>query len=150
MVRMTLQRSEAKVKIKQAMFGVAAAAAIALLPMAPATADGHGFRPLRPFGFGRGILGAAVGLATLPLVIASTVVSSVGESVAPYPSPGYAAPAYGYAPPVAYAPVRPYYAPYPGYYSPRVAYESRPYYGARPGNYGRGYYRTGGNSYPRR
>lgn len=137
------------VKIKQAIFGVAAAAAIALLPMAPAMADGHGFRPFHPFGFGHGIVGAAVALATLPLAIASSVVSGVGESVGSYPSPGYAGPAYGYAPPVAYAP-RPYYAPYPGYYAPRVAYGPRGYYAPRPGYYGRGYYRPGGNSYPRR
>jgi hypothetical protein len=137
-------------KIKQAVFGVAAAAAIALLPMATAMADGHGFRPLHPFGFGRGIVGAAVALATLPLVIASSVVSSVGESVAPYPTQGYAGPGYGYAPPVAYAQQRPYYAPYPGYYAPRVAYGPRGYYAPRTGYYNRGYYRSGGNSYPRR
>jgi hypothetical protein len=140
----------AMLKIKQTILGVAGAAAIALLPMAPAMADGHGFRPLHPFGFGRGVVGAAVALATLPLAIASTVLSGVGESVAPNPSSGYAGPAYGYAPPVAYAP-RPYYAPYPQYYAaPRVAYGPRPYYNARPGYYARGYYRSGGNSYPRR
>ena len=139
------------VKIKQAIFGVAAATALALLPLAPAVAGGHGFRPLHAFGFGRGIVGAAVALATLPLVIASSVVSGVGESAASYPTPGYAGPAYGYPPPVAYAAPRPYYAPYPGYYgSPRGAYGPRGYYAARPGNYGRGYYRSGGNSYPRR
>ena len=115
------------VKIKQAIFGVAAAAAIALLPMASAMADGHGFRPLHPFGFGRGIVGAAVALATLPLVIASSVVSSVGESVAPYPG-------YFQGPRVA----------------PHGAYGPRGYYAPRPDYYGRGYYRSGGNSYSRR
>ena len=141
-------------KIKQAIFGVAAATAIALLPLAPAMAGGHGFRPLHPFGFGRGIVGAAVALATLPLVIASSVVAGVGDSAASYPTQGYAGPAgpgYGYAPQVAYATPRPYYAPYPGYYAaPRVAYAPRGYYAARPGYYRRGYYRAGGNSYPRR
>ena len=132
-----------------AILGVAASAAIALLPMAPAMAGGPGFRPLHPFGFGRGVVGAAVALATLPLAIASTVLSGVGESVAPYPSSGYAGPAYGYAPPVAYAP-RAYYAPYAGYYAPRGGYGPRPYYNARAGYYGRGYHRSGGNSYPRR
>ena len=141
-------------KLKQAILGIAAAAAIALLPLAPAMADGHGFRPGHGFGVGHGLFGAAVALATLPLAIASTVLSGVNESVGSYPSPGYAtpgyaAPAYGYAPPVAYAP-RPYYAPYPQYYAPRVAYGPRPYYNARPGYYARGYYRSGGNSYPRR
>lgn len=138
------------IKVRQSILGVAAAAAIAFLPMAPAMAAGHGFRPLHSFGIGHGLLGAAVALATLPLVIASNVVAGVGESVASYPSSGYAGPGYGYAPPVAYAPPRPYYAPYPGYYAPRVAYGPRAYYAPHPSYYSRGYYRSGGNSYPRR
>ena len=144
---------------RQAFLGVAAAAAIALLPMAPAMANGHGFRPLHLFGLGHGLLGAAVALATLPLALASSVAASVGEPVAPNASPGYTAPAYGYAPaygstpPIAYA--RPYYAPYPQYYAatrvaPRAAYGPRGYYGPHTGYYGRGYYRAGGYSYPRR
>jgi hypothetical protein len=137
-------------KIKQTIFGFAAAIAIALLPMAPAMAGGHGFRPFHPFGFGHGIVGAAVALATLPLAIASSVMSGSGESVASYPSTGYGSAAYGYAPPVAYAAPRPYYAPYPGYYAPRVGYGSRGYAAPHTGYYGRGYYRSGGNSYPRR
>jgi hypothetical protein len=137
-------------RIRQAILGVAAAAVIAVLPLAPAMADGHGFRPLHPFGLGHGLLGAAVTLATLPLVVASNLVAGVSESVAPYPSRGYSSPAYGYAPAVTYA-ARPYYAPYPGYYAaPRVAYGPHPYYGAHPGYSGRGYYRSGGNPYPRR
>jgi hypothetical protein len=139
------------VKVRQTVLGAAAAAAIALLPMASAMAGGHGFRALHPFGIGHGLLGAAVALATLPLVVASNVVAGLSESVAPYPSSGYAGPAYGYAPPVAYAAPRPYYAPYPGYYAaPRVAYGPRPYYGAHPGYDRRGYYRSGGYTYPRR
>ena len=145
------------VKVKQALLGVVMTAAVAMLPMAPALADGHGFRPGHGIGVGHGLLGAAVALATLPLVVASSVVAGISESVAPYPAQGYAAPSYGYAPPVAYAPVRPYYAPYPGYYAgPRVAYGPRPYYGGhpysggRPGYDGRGYHRAGGHSYPRR
>jgi hypothetical protein len=132
-------------KVRQTILGVAAAAAIAILPMAPAMAGGHGFRPLHPFGIGHGLLGAAVALATLPLLVASNVVAGVSEG-------GYAAPAYGYAPPpVAYAAPRPYYAPYPGYYAaPRAAYGPRTYYGARPGYDRRGYYRSGANTYPRR
>jgi hypothetical protein len=137
--------------VRQTIFGTVAAAAIAFLPVAPAMANGHGFRPLHPFGLGHGLLGIAVTLATLPLVLASNVVASVSESVAPYPSPGYAPPAYGYAPPVAYANPRPYYAPYPGYYgAPRVAYGPRPYYAVHPGFDGRRYYRPGGYTYPRR
>ncbi|MEO7207189.1 MAG: hypothetical protein ABI145_10455 [Steroidobacteraceae bacterium] len=144
------------VKLRQAILGVAATAAIMLMPMAPAMANGHGFRSLHAFGFRHGLLGAVVGLATLPLVIASNVVAGVSESVAPYPSPGYAAPgyaapAYGYAPPVVYAAPRPYYAPYPGYYmAPRTAYGPRGYYGGHPSYYGHGYYRSRDNSYPRR
>ena len=144
--------------LRQAIFGFAAASAIALLPMAPAMAGGHGFGPLNPFGLGRGVVGAAVALATLPLVIASAVVSGVSgaESVAPYPAAGYGGggyggAAYGYAPQVSYAAPRPYYAPYPGYYAaPRGYYAPRPYYAGHPGNYGHGYYRAGGNSYPHR
>jgi hypothetical protein len=142
-------------KLRQVIFGFAAASAIALLPMAPAMAGGHGFRPLHSFGLGRGVVGAAVALATLPLVIASAVVSGA-ESVAPYPAAGYGGggyggAAYGYAPQVSYAGPRPYYAPYPGYYAaPRGYYGQRPYYAAHPGYYGHGYYRGGGNSYPRR
>ncbi len=147
-------------KVRQTILGVAATAAIVLMPIAPAMAGGHGFRPLHPFGIGHGLLGAAVALATLPLVIASNVVAGVSDAVAPYPSSGYATPgyatpryappAYGYAPPVVYAP-RSYYAPYPGFYAaPRAAYAPRAYYGGRPGYYGHGYYRSRGNSYPRR
>jgi hypothetical protein len=135
---------------KQAFLGVAAAAAMALLPMAPAMANGPGFPPVYPFGVGHGLLGAAATLATLPLVVASNVVAAVSGS-APYQTQGYGAPAYGYAPPAAYGAPRPYYAPSPGYYAaPRAGYGPRPYYGARPGYGGRGYYRSGGHPYPRR
>ena len=140
-------------KLRQVIFGFAAVSAIALLPMAPAMAGGHGFRPLNPFGLGRGVVGAAVALATLPLAIASAVVSGA-QSAAPYPAYGGAANGYapqGYAPQVSYAGPRPYYAAYPGYYgAPRGNYGPRPYYASRPANYGHGYYRAGGNSYPRR
>jgi hypothetical protein len=137
-------------KLRQVIFGIAAASAIALLPIAPAMAGGHGFRPLHAFGLGRGVIGAAVALATLPLAIASAVVSGA-ESAAPYPAAGYAGPAIGYAPQVSYAGPRPYYAPSPGYYAaPRGYYGPRPQYAAHPGNYGHGYYRAGGNSYPHR
>jgi hypothetical protein len=142
-------------KLRQVIFGIAAASAIALVPMAPAMAGGHGFRPLHPFGLGRGVVGAAVALATLPLLIASAVVSGA-ESVAPYPAAGYGGAGYGgagygYAPQVSYSGPRPYYAPNPGYYAaPRGNYGPRPYYAAHPGYYGHGYYRAGGNSYPHR
>jgi hypothetical protein len=136
------------IKFRQSCFGVVAAAAVALLPIAPAMANGHGFRPGHGFGVGHGLLGAAVALATLPLVVASSVITGISESAAPYSNQGYAAPQYGYAPPVAYA--RPYYAPYPGYYAAPRAYGPRPYYGGRSGYGGRGYYHAGGEPYPRR
>ncbi len=133
---------------RHALLGVAAATLIALLPTTPALAHGHGFRPFHPFGLGHGLIGAAVALATLPLVVASSVVAGVSESVAA-PATGYAAPAYGYAPPIAYP--QPYYTPYAGYYAaPRIAYGPRGYYAPRAAYGGRGYYRGGGNSYPRR
>jgi hypothetical protein len=138
------------VKIKQTILGVAAAAGIALLPMAPAMAGGHGFRPIHPFGLGHGLVGAAVALATLPLAIASSMVWGSGESVGSYSSTGYGSAAYGYAPPGGYAAPRPYYGPSSGYYAPRAAYGPRGYAAPRPGYYGRGYYRSGGNSYPHR
>lgn len=137
------------VKVRQAIFGITAVLAMALLPMASAMAGGHGFRP-HGFGLGRGIVGAAVALVTLPLTIAAAVVSG-GESLAAYPAAGYGGPSYGYAPQASYAGPRPYYAPYPGYYAaPRASYGPRPYYAAHPGYYGRGYYRAGGDSYPHR
>jgi hypothetical protein len=123
------------IKVKRAILGIVAAAAIAVLPMAPAMANGHGFRPAHGFGVGHGLLGAAVALATLPLVVASNVLAGVSESAAP----------------VAYAPARPYYAPHAGYYAaPGAVYGPRPYYRGHPGYDGRGYYRSGGYTYPRR
>jgi hypothetical protein len=134
---------------RHTVLGPAAAAAIALLPMSPAMAHGHAFRPLHPFAVGHGLLGAAVTLATLPLVVASSVLSGISEAAEPNPSPGYAGPAYGYAPPVAYAPARPYYAPYPYYAAPRAAYGPRSH-GPHPGYGGRGYHGSSGYPYPRR
>jgi hypothetical protein len=137
-------------KVRPAIFGITVATAIALLPMAPALAGGgHGFRP-HGFGLGRGIVGAAVALATLPLTIAAAVVSG-GEAPSAYPAAGYGGPSYGYAPQVSYAGPRPYYAPYPAYYAvPHAYYGPRPYYAAHPNYYGHGYYRSGGDSYPHR
>jgi hypothetical protein len=139
------------INVKHAILGVAATAAIAVLPMASAMANGHGFRPAHGFGVGHGLLGAAVALATLPLVVASNVLAGVSESAAPYQSPGYPGSSYAYAPPVAYAPARSYYAPHPGYYAaPGAVYGPRPYYRGHPGYDGRGYYRSGAYTYPRR
>ena len=91
------------VALKKTLFVVVAASAMAVLPMAPAMAGGHGFHPYHSFGLGRGLVGAAVALATLPLVIASNVVAGVGEAVAPYPVQEYGGGGYRYAPPVSYS-----------------------------------------------
>ena len=154
--------------IKQALFGSAVAAAIACAPMAPAAAGVHGVGPLHPFGLGRGLVGAVVGLATLPIVVASAALSAVASDGPQSPAYGSAPPAY--APPPAYYPApRTYYAPAPTYYprapvyypqprayypAPRVSYAPRTYYAPRPGYYGAGggrvSYGSGGYAYAHR
>jgi len=156
---------------KRVVLGTAVAVAIACAPLA--TAGAHGFGRVHPWGVGRGLLGAVIGLATLPIAIASAALSA-GEPEAPYQSsPGYQGPA-GYAPPPAYyaapqtyyappqayyaqprayaarAPV--YYSPAPrAYYAPRANYAPRTYYAPRPGYYGgHAGYGAGGYAYPRR
>jgi hypothetical protein len=119
------------ITLKQLVLGTVAATAVALAPIAPAMANGHGFGGVRPFGFGHGLVGAAVALATLPLVIASAVVS--GGEVA---GPGYA------APPAYYAPRPGYYPAARGYYAPRAGY-----YGGYPA---RGGYYSGRYGHPHR
>jgi hypothetical protein len=127
-------KERAMARLKQVILSGAAAAAIAFLPLAPAIAGGHGYRYgyVQPWGVGRGIIGAAVALATLPLAIASAVVSGVA---APIPAPAYGAG---------------YYAPGPGYYPMRGYNAPRPYYARRPGYAGRDYYHSGGHAYPHR
>jgi hypothetical protein len=147
---------------KRTVFGSAAVAALACALATPAAAGGHGF--LHPWGFGRGLVGAAVGLATLPLAIASAALSA-GEPEAPYQPPGYARgygpppayyaapPAYYTAPPAYYAPPRAYYPRAAAYYSPapRVYYAPRAQREPRAAYYGgRGSYHSGGYAYPRR
>src|SRR5450432_4367649 len=111
---------------KQAVFGLTAAAALACAPLAPAAAGEPGYGHLHPWGLGRGLLGAVVGLATLPIAIASAALS-VDEPQAPYQAP-YQAPGYApAAPPPAYYPApQPYYAPRPAYYPPAPAYYGAP------------------------
>jgi hypothetical protein len=142
--------------LKQAIFGAAATAVIACVPVVPAAAAGHGYGLIRPWGIGRGLVGAVVGLATLPLAIVSAAVSA-GEQGAPA-SPAYGSGSYGYAPPASY-PVPPvYYAPRAAYYPPVSAYYSAPraYYGSRAYYGPRAYYAAGpgyhqrGYAYPRR
>jgi hypothetical protein len=156
---------------KQALLGSAAAAALACVPMAPAAAGVHGFGHVHPFGLGRGLFGAVLGLATLPIAIASAALSAGADAAPPAyaPQPGYAPqPAYAprpayypapqtyYAPPAAYYPRAPayypqpraYYAAPPAYYAPRANYAPRPAY---TGGYGgRVSYRSGGYAYPHR
>jgi hypothetical protein len=165
--------------IKQALLGSAAAAALACVPMAPAAAGVHGFGHVHPFGLGRGLFGAVLGLATLPIAIASAVLSAGADASSQAPAyggapPAYAPPAYApqpayaprpayypapqtyYAPPAAYAPRVPVYYPQPrAYYAaPPAYYAPRPNYAPRPAYYG-GYggrvsYRSGGYAYPHR
>ncbi len=138
------------IRLRQMLLGSAAAAAIACVPFAPALAGG-GYGPLHPWGVGRGLFGAAVALATLPLAIASAVVTG-GEAVAPYPGPAYAG-GYGYAPRAVYPAPPVYVVPRAAYYPPvrGVYYGPRPYYYApRPSDAVHGYYRSGGYAYPHR
>jgi hypothetical protein len=152
---------------KRVVIAAAAAASIVCASVAPAEAGPRGFGHLHPWGLGRGLVGAVVGLATLPLVIASAAIAaSVPDApaqpnyaqpqtyYAPQPQTYYAppAPAY-YSAPAYYAAPRAYYAPRaPVYYSaPRTYYAPRAYYAPRPGNYaGNGGYRAGGYGYARR
>jgi hypothetical protein len=142
----------------------AAAITLACAPIVPAVAGGHGFGHIHAWGLGRGLVGAVVGLATLPLVIASAAIAAsvpdpgyaTGGPDAPRayaPAPGYyPAPQPYYAPQAAYYPRAPlYYAPPRTYYAPRAyaaprAYPApgRSYYG------GYGSYRPGGYAYPHR
>ena len=147
----------------------AAAAMLACAPMLPAVAGGHGFGHVHGWGLGRGLVGAVVGLATLPLVIASAAIAASvpdpgyasgavdgprGYAPAPgvYAAPAYAAPPY-YAPPV-YYPRAPVYYPAPrAYYAPRGYAAPRAYAGPASGRGyygGYGSYRSGGYAYPHR
>jgi len=154
-------KEPAMLGFKRTVFGSAAAVALACALATPAAAGVQGF--FHPWGFGRGLVGAAVGLATLPLAIASAALSA-GESQAPYQPPGYAGgygsppayyaapPAYYRAPQAYYAPPRAYYPRAPVYYpAPRAYYAPRSYYAPRAGYYaGHGSYHSGGYSHPHR
>ena len=154
-------------RFKRPVIALAAAAAMASSPVLPAAAGVHGYGHLHPLGLGRGLVGAVVGLATLPLTILSAALAASEPEAPEQASPGYAGGGRGYAPPPAYyaappvyraapqsyyAPPRPYFPPrgpvyYPaprGYYAPR-ADAARTYYAARPGNYGSANY--GGANY---
>jgi hypothetical protein len=146
-------------KFRQVILGTTVAAAIACVPLAPAVAGPYSYGHPFGWGAGRGLFGAVIALATLPLAIASAVVSSGASAVQSSP-PAYGPGGYGgyggydYAPRVAYpAPV--YYAPrpafYPGAVYPGRAYPAtRPSYAPHPVYPGRGYYHAGGYAYPHR
>src|SRR5476651_1112211 len=92
-------KEQAMQGVKHAVLGMVAAAAITCAPIA--TAEAHGFGH-HPWGLGRGLLGAVVGLATLPIAIAPAALSAT-EPEAPYQSsPGYDGQR-RYAPPAYYA-----------------------------------------------
>src|ERR1700722_18186146 len=122
-------------KLKQVILAGAAAAALACIPIVPAEAGIHGGH-FHPWLLGHGVVGAVLGLATLPLAIVSSVVEA-NESQVPEPQPYSApppayygrSPGYSPAPQAAYAP-RPAYAPQP-YYAPQAYYAPQPYYAAR-------------------
>ncbi len=155
-----------------------AAALIACGAAAPASAGVHPFTPIHPWGLAHGLIGVAAGLATLPIALASAVLS-VGDAApanyggpAPYAAPGsyaapvYAAPAYAapaypapyYMPPRYHAPAGPYYPAPHAYYAPRGYYGPHPgtpgafggYGGGHGGYGGHGAYRPGSYGYPHR
>lgn len=124
--------------LKRVLIAVSAAAAIACASVAPAEAGGHGYGHLHPWGFGRGLVGAVVGLATLPLVLVSAAIEASVPEAPAQAYAGYDGGARGNAPPAYYSAPRSYYAP-------------RAYYAPRPGNYGGyGANRAGGYAYARR
>jgi hypothetical protein len=158
---------------RQTICGLLAAAGIAC-SATPAVAGGHSFGPLHPWGLGHGLFGAVAGLATLPIALASAVLSagdsdgSSGYGAAPR---GYASPPAYPAPPAYYVPPR-YYPPAPLYYpAPHAYYAPGAYYAPRGvvhggygsyggnggyagyggnGRYGHGAYRPGGYAHPHR
>lgn len=123
-------------RLGKTVIAASAVAALALAPVTPAAAAG-----LVPWIVGRHVVGAVLGLATLPFVVASAALAAE-QPAAPYPptpdyggpSPGYYAPPNYYArPPVYYAPGPAYNAGRQTYYQPRVSYArpSRGYYAPR-------------------
>jgi hypothetical protein len=105
--------------VKKLVIAAASIAALALAPIAPAAAAGF----FLPWILGRHVVAAAVGLATLPLAVAS----SVAQAAAPYPStPSYGGVPGYYAPPNYDAGGAAYYARPPAYFTGQHGYYSRP------------------------
>ena len=102
------KRGEIMLRFKRWAAAAVSIAALALAPIAPA----HAVGPILPWLIARHVVGAVVGLATLPLAVASSA------------APDYGGPASGYYPPPNY------YAPPPRYYAPPPAYYARGYNGS--------------------
>jgi len=106
---------------KKTILAAASVMALALAPVSPATAAGL----FLPWLIGRHVVGAVVGLATLPLAVASAL--SADQPAAPYPQPrddGYGGRPSGYYPPPNY------FAPPTAYYAgPQRYYRSADFYG---------------------
>ena len=131
-------------KIRHCAIAALGSLALSLAPLAPATAA----QPWQ-FGLGAVFAHAFLGVAALPLAIATAVAAQSAQSRddrGSYASPQNYAPPAAYAPPAYYSAPPAYYAPPPAvYYSPRPAY-----YPPAPRNYAPavGYYgRPGGYSY---
>jgi hypothetical protein len=106
---------------KKALIAAIAVGTLGLMATGPASAAGL----FLPWILGRHVVGAVLGLATLPLAVAS----SMAQPMAPYPSaPGYGGtPGYGARPsyypgPSAYYSRPPAYYAGPSYYRPPVSY----------------------------
>ena len=110
--------------LKRSILAAVAVAALTLVPIASASASPF----IAPWLLGRHVIGAVVGLATLPLAIAS----AAGQPEGPYSAaPVYGGgPGYGVAPGY-YPPAPMYYAPRSGYYPGPAAYYRPPAYYAR-------------------
>ena len=140
--------------LKRTALAAAATAVLVCLPITPAAAAGPCF--FVPWALGQ-VAGAALRIATLPLVVASAAASAV-LAQAPYPpTPGYygvppnnyALPNY-YARPPVYDARPPQYYPAPqAYYRPTLAYaRPMPQSFAPPRGYN--YAPSGGFAYRRR
>jgi hypothetical protein len=112
--------------LKGSILAAVAVAALTLVPIASASASPF----IVPWLLGRHAIGAVVGLATLPLAIAS---AAAGQPEGPYPAaPVYSGgPGYGGAPGY-YPPAPVYYAPRSAYYPGTAGYYRPPGYSARP------------------
>jgi hypothetical protein len=103
--------------LKKTALAAAGITALALAPITPAAAAGA---LIVPWLIARHVVGAVVGLATLPLVVASL---AAGQQAAPYPpTPDYGGSPSYYPPPNYYGRPPTYYAGSQRYYRPAVHY----------------------------